>query len=431
MNKNIEINGNMDLGAYSPLELAEEELNEELNEKAVSKAQRKFFGMVDAYKKGEMPDASPAIKKAADGMTKKQVKDFARTKEKGLPKHVNEATLRNIIRETLEVILEAKYVGNGILTENECSAILEEYGLSEIFMLNEDGTGNIFQKFRQPLASAISKIKTKFGNKPCQFISDVVKNAQAKGRNVLYGVLTAITLLSGTMSANAINTPDFEDSFQNSMAKATVRMAKERGISNNDELSNVKDQAVDDFIRILYTLDDDTNNRYCASGVGCAENEPSAINMAKQDVLNNLKQRYGEGAVQRYGLEFKTIAIQSWQEKTFVNGKPVYKSYYTAIIAAYQTIDTADIIRESVQKALVNVLKKYTQGKATSEEANKVIMNLANSSNNINEDIDERNNRSFYDYADEYMKKNGKKLPDEILKNAAKKNNERFFNRKK
>ena len=44
--------------------------------------------------------------------------------------------------------------------------------------------------------------------------------------------------------------------------------------------------------------------------------------------------------------------------------------------------------------------------------------------------IDERNNRNFYDYADEYMKKNGKKLPDEILKNAAKKNDERFFKRK-
>lgn len=39
MNKNIEINGNMDLGAYSPLELTEEEVNESLKEKAVSKAQ--------------------------------------------------------------------------------------------------------------------------------------------------------------------------------------------------------------------------------------------------------------------------------------------------------------------------------------------------------------------------------------------------------
>ena len=77
MNKDIEINKNMNLGAYSPLELTEEEINEALAEKAVSKAQQRFFGMVDAYKKGDMPDASPTIKKAADGMTKKQVKDFS------------------------------------------------------------------------------------------------------------------------------------------------------------------------------------------------------------------------------------------------------------------------------------------------------------------------------------------------------------------
>ena len=234
MNKDIEINKNMNLGAYSPLELAEGEVNEDafinnlrkkplyagaeealddwddddwdddplfedkvkitesqlrkvvrntllevVKEKAVSKSQQRFFGMVDAYKKGEMPDASPAIKKAADGMTKKQVKDFAKTKHKGLPNHVDENTL--------------------------------------------------------------------------------------------------------------------------------VRL-----------------------------------------------------------------------------------------------------------------------IRESIQEHLVDVMKRYTEGKATSKEANKAIMDLANSSNSINE----RKNRSFYDYADEYMKKNGKKLPDEILKNAAKKNDERFFNRK-
>lgn len=155
-------------------------MNEAVKEKAVSKAQQRFFGMVDAYKKGEMPDASPAIRKAADGMTKKQVKDFAKTKHKGLPNHVDENTL--------------------------------------------------------------------------------------------------------------------------------VRL-----------------------------------------------------------------------------------------------------------------------IRESIQEHLVDVMKRYTEGKATPKEANKAIMDLANSSNSINE----RKNRSFYDYADEYMKKNGKKLPDEILKNAAKKNDERFFNRKK
>lgn len=63
-------------------------LAEECDEKAVSKAQQRFFGMVHAYQKGEMPDASSEIKAVADSMTKKDVKDFAETKHKGLPNHV-------------------------------------------------------------------------------------------------------------------------------------------------------------------------------------------------------------------------------------------------------------------------------------------------------------------------------------------------------
>ena len=53
-------------------------------EKAVSKAQQKFMGMVHAAKKGEKP-ASPEVAKAAKGMSKKSAEDFASTKHKGLP----------------------------------------------------------------------------------------------------------------------------------------------------------------------------------------------------------------------------------------------------------------------------------------------------------------------------------------------------------
>lgn len=371
MNTDIEINGNMELSKHSPLEQFDDVMEENVEEKAKSKSQQKFFGMVDAYKKGEMPNASPTIKKAADGMSMKQVKDFAKTKHKGLPNHLDESVLRKIIIEVLEQTL----------VDKNCTIILEKYGLSDIFTLNENGSENIFQKFRQPLANAINKIKNTFGNKACQFVSDSIKNAQLKGHSTLYGVLTVITLLSGTLPMNAINTSDFEDSFQNNIMAATTNMTKKRGITSGDELDNIKERAVDDFIHILYTLDDDVNNVYCASGVGCSENEHSAINLAKQDVLNNLKQKYGEDVIEKYGLEFKTIAAQSWQEKTFVNGKPTYKSYYTAIIAAYKTINSNNPIRECVHQALIKMLGKYTQGKVSSKEANKAIMNLANSSN--------------------------------------------------
>lgn len=53
-------------------------------EKAVSKAQQKFMGMVYATKKGEKP-ASPEVAAAAEGMTKKEAKKFAKTKHEGLP----------------------------------------------------------------------------------------------------------------------------------------------------------------------------------------------------------------------------------------------------------------------------------------------------------------------------------------------------------
>jgi len=59
-------------------------------EKAKSKAQQKFMGMVYANKKGGKA-ASPEVAKAAKGMSKKSAKDFAATKHKGKPEHVDES----------------------------------------------------------------------------------------------------------------------------------------------------------------------------------------------------------------------------------------------------------------------------------------------------------------------------------------------------
>jgi len=58
---------------------------ENLEEKALSKQQQKFMGMVYAVKKGKMEAPSPEVAKAAAGMTTQQAKDFAKTKHKGLP----------------------------------------------------------------------------------------------------------------------------------------------------------------------------------------------------------------------------------------------------------------------------------------------------------------------------------------------------------
>ena len=56
-----------------------------LSEKAKSKAQQRFFGMVRAAQKGEMENPSSEVLDAADSMKVDDVKKFAKTKHKGLP----------------------------------------------------------------------------------------------------------------------------------------------------------------------------------------------------------------------------------------------------------------------------------------------------------------------------------------------------------
>lgn len=74
-------------------EFSKEEV-EHIEEKAVSKAQQRFFGMVRAAQKGEMENPSTEVTKAATSMSKSDVKDFAKTKHDKLPekKEVKEAT---------------------------------------------------------------------------------------------------------------------------------------------------------------------------------------------------------------------------------------------------------------------------------------------------------------------------------------------------
>ena len=56
-----------------------------LSEKAKSRAQQRFFGMVRAAQKGEMENPSSEVLDAADSMKVDDVKKFAKTKHKGLP----------------------------------------------------------------------------------------------------------------------------------------------------------------------------------------------------------------------------------------------------------------------------------------------------------------------------------------------------------
>ena len=64
-------------------------VSEPVAEKATSKAQQRFMGMVHSIQKGEkVKGASSELKKTAKGMKKKDAEDFAATKHKGLPEKV-------------------------------------------------------------------------------------------------------------------------------------------------------------------------------------------------------------------------------------------------------------------------------------------------------------------------------------------------------
>ena len=117
----------------------DEELNElmrlsgrPVNEKAVSKQQQKFMGMVHAMQKGEkVKGASPELKKVAKTMSKRDAKDFASTKHQGLPKKVSESVMLEA-GSTLEHIInkfkhETKKFINGEELDSDLYEALFDY----------------------------------------------------------------------------------------------------------------------------------------------------------------------------------------------------------------------------------------------------------------------------------------------------------------
>jgi len=87
---------------------------ETIEEKAVSRAQQKFMGLVRrAQKTGE--SSSPEVAKVASSMSKSDVKDFASTKHKGLPE---KKTVKEEIADLLERTRYAKETGKDFKTGN-------------------------------------------------------------------------------------------------------------------------------------------------------------------------------------------------------------------------------------------------------------------------------------------------------------------------
>lgn len=116
-----------------------------------SKAQQRFFGMVDAYKKGEMKNASSKIKKAANGMTMGDVKDFAETKHKGLPEKVEEQVIIRLTESDLHRIVKESV--NRILDEG-WSSYVDYYYPDNEKESKENNYFNLEKEEREPSKSS-------------------------------------------------------------------------------------------------------------------------------------------------------------------------------------------------------------------------------------------------------------------------------------
>jgi len=96
-------------------------------EKSVSKSQQRFFGLVRAVQKGDVPKSkvSKDLAKVADNVEPKEVKKYAETKTKGLPEKVKkESKLSNIDKY---LILECECIKSKIeFLEGELERAIEE-----------------------------------------------------------------------------------------------------------------------------------------------------------------------------------------------------------------------------------------------------------------------------------------------------------------
>ena len=75
---------------YTKLYMSQVLEGETISEKALSKKQQRFFGIVRAIQKGEQEPTTPETAKAAADMKKSDVKKYASTKHKKLPEKIEE-----------------------------------------------------------------------------------------------------------------------------------------------------------------------------------------------------------------------------------------------------------------------------------------------------------------------------------------------------
>ena len=149
---------------------------EPVSEKAVSKKQQKFMGMVHAAQKGEKP-ASKEVSKVAKSMGKKDAKDFAATKHKGLPEKVK-SKKEESVDETADAPKEKKssggfQFGKGVyegMSRRVENVIMEGMNISVNMSTGPDGqpSKNITVSAEGEEAETLAKLLTMAGLTPGQ-----------------------------------------------------------------------------------------------------------------------------------------------------------------------------------------------------------------------------------------------------------------------
>lgn len=380
MNKNIEINGNMDLGAYSPLELTEKDVNESLKEKAVSKAQQRFFGMVDAYKKGEMSDASQAIKKAADGMTKKQVKDFAKTKHKGLPNHVDESTLRKIIKNVLKEVYEVDDYEPADDNDDENYIGSAQY-IFDLYV-NGNKTQAALEMARAPKSKLI----------------DVFRIAREAGDEEGIQQLYAYTDTDKFKFSQDLDDEHISNAALKSYCSKNFNLQEELNELSNDTIDNAYMKVMNDVNTLPYGTPERVRRDAQLKNMKKLRNDKLGFDPVDMSMKMRQQGTSGNPSIDR--------KWATWQKNhdDRISGRRTYNDKTGRWITRLTENDLRKIIQETVQTNLVNILGKYTQGKTSSKEANKAIMDLANSSNE--KVTNESKSEKYVLYADTSLSKN-------------------------
>ena len=145
---------------------------------ASSKAQQRFFGVVKAMQKGDIPKTGKAGK-IAKTMSKKDVDDFASTKHKGKPEKVKrEMKVRNLIK---------KMVREELAKMNEVRIPFSSSHIKQLKRAFKDMKGTLpdnnplVQKIVQLLKGQDKKVLQQLANADIKYLSDKAKDILGEG----------------------------------------------------------------------------------------------------------------------------------------------------------------------------------------------------------------------------------------------------------